>query len=89
MLRIKRLREKENAMKKLLKIYNGLASFIGHCILAFTIAGALFVGYIAILDWRHTRKERKMERHFDEHYDIYDDPDLFGLDEEDGFEDEI
>lgn len=76
-------------MKKLLKIYNGLASFIGHCILAFTIAGTLFIGYIAILDWRHTRKERKMERHFDEHYDIYDDPDLFGLDEEDGLEDKI
>lgn len=76
-------------MKRLLRIYNGIASFIGHCILAVTVAGTLFIGYIAVLDWLHSRKERKMERDFDNRYNVYDDPDFFDLDEDDGFEDEI
>lgn len=40
-------------MKTIMKIYNGLAFAIGHCILAVGVVGAVLTSYIVIEDVIH------------------------------------
>ena len=76
-------------MKKLFKIYNGIASFIGHCFLAAVALGSLFIGYLAIADWLDTRKKRKAKQDFDDDCKYFNDPDFFEDLDEDDFSDDM